>query len=696
MGKNERSIKKIIVFAIVLMLSSSWIAVMGESISAVNKSNSTGFLWHLGPDWNLVSVPMDPTSKGSNGVFGSYDALEICFAAIGDPNMMIATRNLGSIPSTYSVFQYGMAESSEFPMDSVHGYWIYTTLLYAFDVIVYATNYPAGNNVVALQTGWNLLGFTHNYGLWNKQPKASDFTNGVISPGLNVPALTRIVVSWWNAQSQWYNSYVSADNFPGMASHNWVYDTNYAYGYWIWVSAPVLVTFNTVFGEHPSNDELCSQTQPAQKFEETTPPSPSSDSEIPSSLALNSGMEPYPIFGYSYLYNGNAGAFAPIAQANAQVRVKWMNESTGAWSQIASLSNAMAQYSVDIGNFTDGGVVFCNATATAPYNNIGYNYTTVNLLGAPGGRFQYIFCGVPYRVVLTSCPASIDANIPFSVSYQIQDRDGRLAQGYYTFTSGPMTWKCLPASTTPAPCTFNGIASATPGSWSGTLTLGSPGGPHYVNISEGGGSETNPYLTPWGAFNLYGGIPGYLNDWANVTVNVNNPLPSFKIPVVLGWNLLSLPLNPASTTLPGALTDNDGDTLWSSVMWYDPTQVANHWKQYRTAWPGSMNDLKVVDSTMGLWIYITQLGDGYLNRSGTLPSSTSIQLRAGWNLVGYPTMATNMTIATAFWGTGVDAVEAFDPAQPYRTKVVGSSYIMKPGEGYWVHTAVDTVWTVDW
>jgi len=179
-------------------------------------------------------------------------------------------------------------------------------------------------------------------------------------------------------------------------------------------------------------------------------------------------------------------------------------------------------------------------------------------------------------------------------------------------------------------------------------------------------------------------------------VNVNTPIPSFKISVILGWNLISLPLNPTSTTLPGALFDNDGDTLWSSVMWYDPTQAADHWKQYRTAWPGSMNDLKAVDSTKGLWIYITQLGDGFLNRSGTVPTSTPIQLRAGWNLVSYPTLCTNMTVANAFWGTGVDVVEAFDPAQPYRTKVVGSSYVMKPGEGYWVHAPADTTWTVNW
>jgi hypothetical protein len=46
------------------------------------------------------------------------------------------------------------------------------------------------------------------------------------------------------------------------------------------------------------------------------------------------------------------------------------------------------------------------------------------------------------------------------------------------------------------------------------------------------------------------------------------------------------------------------------------------------------------------------------------------------------------------WGTGADRVAVYDMASPY-IKEVGSTYVMKPGEGYWVHVPADAVWTVN-
>jgi hypothetical protein len=210
-----------------------------------------GFNWHLHNGWNLVSVPADPIGKGTNALFGSFDALALCFAVSNDATLKAAQRNLGTNPSTYVNFDYGMAEAGEFAMGSTLGYWIFTTTVLSYDVNVLALNYTAGSNVVNLALGWNLLGFTHNMGVtggtgwgWVAQPTAASFTNGGISAGLAVPALAKIVATWWNAVPQWYNSYVVTPTFPGMATHNWVYDTAYAYGYWVWVSAPVAVTFN--------------------------------------------------------------------------------------------------------------------------------------------------------------------------------------------------------------------------------------------------------------------------------------------------------------------------------------------------------------------------------------------------------------------------------------------------------------------
>ena len=174
------------------------------------------------------------------------------------------------------------------------------------------------------------------------------------------------------------------------------------------------------------------------------------------------------------------------------------------------------------------------------------------------------------------------------------------------------------------------------------------------------------------------------------------PLPTFKIPVVAGWNLISTPLIPVSSALPSALLDNDGDTTWDRAQWYDPYDAGNHWKQFNSGWNFSLNDLSGFNASMGIWVNITSVGDGFLNLSGEIPTSISILLRTGWNMVGYPSLNNSTTVGVALWGTGATIVEVFDVNTTYRTKVVGPNYVMRPGEGYWVYVPADTVWTVDW
>ncbi|MBI5000297.1 MAG: right-handed parallel beta-helix repeat-containing protein [Euryarchaeota archaeon] len=176
----------------------------------------------------------------------------------------------------------------------------------------------------------------------------------------------------------------------------------------------------------------------------------------------------------------------------------------------------------------------------------------------------------------------------------------------------------------------------------------------------------------------------------------NTSFTNYKIPVVAGWSFISSPLINGYLVLPNALLDCDGDTTWDRLQWYDPFDATNYWKQYNTGWASTLNDLTTVNRTMGVWINITTVGDGFLNLTGLNSTFTSIPLHTGWNMVGYPSLNTTTTVAVAFWGTGATMVEAFDANATYHTKVVGPNYIMKPGEGYWVYVPADTVWVVDW
>ena len=156
-----------------------------------------------------------------------------------------------------------------------------------------------------------------------------------------------------------------------------------------------------------------------------------------------------------------------------------------------------------------------------------------------------------------------------------------------------------------------------------------------------------------------------------------------------GWNLISLPLEQADTTISTVLSSINSQ--YDAIKYYDATDASDPWKTYR---PGaSTNDLASINHKMGFWIEMNDFAN--LTVEGIEPASTDITLYAGWNLVGYPTQDSE-TVANALFGTGADRVEVCDLGEPYLIKEVGPTYMMKPGEGYWVHVPADTVWTVDW
>ena len=163
----------------------------------------------------------------------------------------------------------------------------------------------------------------------------------------------------------------------------------------------------------------------------------------------------------------------------------------------------------------------------------------------------------------------------------------------------------------------------------------------------------------------------------------------YEIPLQEGWNLVSLPLGQVDTS-PQTILDHIAGQ-YDSVKYYDALDMNDHWKSYR---PGSsVNDLASIDNTMGFWIYINQPNVNLTVR-GSIPAYTTISLYAGWNLVGYPSQMTD-TVANVLWGTGADRVEVFQSDSPY-VKEAEPTYIMKPGEGYWIHVPADTVWAVNW
>ncbi|MBA1340637.1 MAG: hypothetical protein C5S40_00685 [ANME-2 cluster archaeon] len=166
---------------------------------------------------------------------------------------------------------------------------------------------------------------------------------------------------------------------------------------------------------------------------------------------------------------------------------------------------------------------------------------------------------------------------------------------------------------------------------------------------------------------------------------------TYSIELTPGWNLISLPLVQANTSVQAVLSSIDGS--WDVVKYYDTADPADPWKTYR---PGaSTNDLVNIDNTMGFWLHVTTGTN--LTSYGQCPSDESISLKVGWNLVGYPTQNSRLASA-ALAGTGADIISIYNGTASYliEDKTDLSTVTMRPGEGYWVHVPADTMWTVDW
>ncbi len=233
--------------------------------------------------------------------------------------------------------------------------------------------------------------------------------------------------------------------------------------------------------------------------------------------------DPYSIYGYVYLYDGtSAGGYTPLLSgAGSTIDVTWWDPLNG-WQTLSTVTNAAGQYSVDLVNYTDGSEVYVNATF-AGFGNNGYNYTYVDTIGFPGGRRQDVVCGVPYDIFIVNpipfTPVPFGSLIP--VDFVILDRDGMLAQGYYTFFDGPIDWVSSdPAWIPPFPVFFDGTASPTPGQWNDFVTFWSLG-LQTIEIYEGG-MPSNQYPTHWGQFFIdpFDTIPGWMKDWDLIIVDV--------------------------------------------------------------------------------------------------------------------------------------------------------------------------------
>jgi hypothetical protein len=148
-----------------------------------------------------------------------------------------------------------------------------------------------------------------------------------------------------------------------------------------------------------------------------------------------------------------------------------------------------------------------------------------------------------------------------------------------------------------------------------------------------------------------------------------------------GVNLVSIPIEPFDEDITVVLQTLDYNTAW----WYDPVDTLDHWKSYNPR--TSYNDLMKINHTMGVWIDIAM--DGFLVTAGRVPETTDIDLKAGWNLIGYPSFK-DKTVANALSSVPYDRVDGFEASAIDKLKPLSSGDILSTGYGVWVKVSSDS------
>lgn len=175
----------------------------------------------------------------------------------------------------------------------------------------------------------------------------------------------------------------------------------------------------------------------------------------------------------------------------------------------------------------------------------------------------------------------------------------------------------------------------------------------------------------------------------DILVSGNTP-DTIGIPLTTGWNLVSIPVIQADTSINTVLNSIAGQ--WECAMWYDTTDPTP-WESNSIYRPDAVDELWNIDHKMGVWVCVN--ADCTLDVQGVEPDYTRIPLYAGWNLVGYPSQTSQSAIDTLPLDI-VDMVAVENQLNPYLVDETSdlSSVTMETGHGYWVHATMDSYWDI--
>jgi uncharacterized repeat protein (TIGR01451 family) len=159
---------------------------------------------------------------------------------------------------------------------------------------------------------------------------------------------------------------------------------------------------------------------------------------------------------------------------------------------------------------------------------------------------------------------------------------------------------------------------------------------------------------------------------------------SYTLTLSQGWNLISIPVKPADTSIKAVLAPIDG-------KYTDVAAWNGNWEYRSYAYGDWFGNLAAIEPKRGYWLYMKEPAE--LKVTGTADYDHSISLYAGWNLIGSTSRepaALNTALASVE-GKYIDVATWNNGRWVYRSYAYGDWFgdlnTIEPGKGYWVNMA---------
>jgi hypothetical protein len=178
---------------------------------------------------------------------------------------------------------------------------------------------------------------------------------------------------------------------------------------------------------------------------------------------------------------------------------------------------------------------------------------------------------------------------------------------------------------------------------------------------------------------------------------------SFAIILQPGWNLVSFNLHPANSAPAQVLSSIAGS--YDQVYAWNAARPNNNWLLYSPSGPPYANTLAALDEKTGFWINIILQNPVTLYVTGSIPTTTTINLSTtagGWNLTGFPSatgkalpgvIPAEVPLVYAYHAGDAVLWKLYDRgAPPY----VNNLTSLAPGWGYWVYATASIPWIVNY